>query len=137
MILLHSMNTKPNPSAYAFCTIGNFFLPALKRSSLLTLFSLTGENVWIEVTPMNDSRFGCAVVAHQVSISKNFFSSPLKLSGQLSYRVFSCYKKFTTVIYHHSMVMPTRCVIKLHYLGNYCGIRVIYRGKKFNNIGPW
>jgi hypothetical protein len=35
-------------------------------------------------------------------------------------------KLFTTVIYHHSTVMPSFCVIKLYYLGNYCGMAVNY-----------
>jgi hypothetical protein len=39
-----------------------------------------------------------------------------------------CYKKITAVIYHHSMVIPSFCVIKLYYLGNYHGMAVNYRG---------
>ena len=37
-------------------------------------------------------------------------------------------KLFTVVIYHHSMVIPSFCVIKLYYLGNYCGMAINYRG---------
>jgi hypothetical protein len=37
-------------------------------------------------------------------------------------------KLFTAVIYHHSMVILTFCVIKLYYLGNYCGMAVNYHG---------
>jgi len=37
-------------------------------------------------------------------------------------------KLFTAVIYHHSMVIPSFCVIKLYYLGNYCGMAVNYCG---------
>jgi hypothetical protein len=37
-------------------------------------------------------------------------------------------KLFTAVIYHHSMVIPSFCVIKQHYLGNYCRMAVNYRG---------
>jgi hypothetical protein len=33
---------------------------------------------------------------------------------------------FTAVIYHHSTVIPSFCVIKLYYLGNYCGMAVNY-----------
>ncbi len=32
------------------------------------------------------------------------------------------------VIYHHSMVIPSFCVIKLYYLRNYCGMAVNYCG---------
>ncbi len=37
-------------------------------------------------------------------------------------------KLFTMVIYHHSMVILSFCVIKLHYLGNYSGMAVNYQG---------
>jgi hypothetical protein len=37
-------------------------------------------------------------------------------------------KLFTTVIYHHSTVIPSFCVLKLYYLGNYCVMGVNYRG---------
>ncbi len=43
---------------------------------------------------------------------------------------------FTKVIYCHSMVIPSFCVIKLYYLGNYHGMAVNYHGiKLFYNIG--
>jgi hypothetical protein len=35
-------------------------------------------------------------------------------------------KLFTAVIYHHSTVIPSFCVIKLYYLGNYSGTAVNY-----------
>jgi hypothetical protein len=45
-------------------------------------------------------------------------------------------KLFTMVIYSHSMVIPSLCVIKLYYLGNYHGMTVNYHGiKLFYNIG--
>ncbi len=34
-------------------------------------------------------------------------------------------KLFTAVIYSHSMVILSFCVIKQHYLGNYCRMAVI------------
>jgi hypothetical protein len=37
-------------------------------------------------------------------------------------------KLFTVVIYHHPMVIPSFCVIKLYYCGNYCGMEVYYCG---------
>jgi hypothetical protein len=37
-------------------------------------------------------------------------------------------KLFTAVIYNHSTVTPSFCVIKLYYLGNYCVMAVNYRG---------
>jgi hypothetical protein len=39
-------------------------------------------------------------------------------------------KLFTAVIYCHSMVIPSFCVIKLYYLGNYHGMAVNYHGIK-------
>ena len=39
-------------------------------------------------------------------------------------------KLFTMVIYCHSMVIPSFCVIKLYYLGNYNGMAVNYHGIK-------
>jgi hypothetical protein len=46
-------------------------------------------------------------------------------------------KLFTVVIYHHSMVIPSLCVLKQHYLGNYCRMAVNYRGIcVFNVIKP-
>jgi hypothetical protein len=45
-------------------------------------------------------------------------------------------KLFTMVIYCHSMVIPSFCVTKLYYLGNYHGMAVNYHGiKLFYNIG--
>ncbi len=45
-------------------------------------------------------------------------------------------KLFTAVIYCHSMVTPSFCVIKLYYLGNYHGMAVNYHGiDLFYNIG--
>jgi hypothetical protein len=38
-------------------------------------------------------------------------------------------KLFTAVIYHHSTVIPSFCVIKLYYLGNYCGVAANYCSK--------
>ncbi len=47
-----------------------------------------------------------------------------------------CYKTFYQVIYCHSIVIPSFCVIKLHYLGNYHGMAVNYLGiKLFYIIG--
>ncbi len=63
-------------------------------------------------------------------------------------------KLFTAVIYHHSMVILSFCVIKLYYLGNYGGMVVKYHciltlekarlevlrqftAVLFYNIGPW
>jgi hypothetical protein len=43
-------------------------------------------------------------------------------------------KHFTTVIYCHSMVMLPFCVIKQHYLGNYCGMAVNYHGICITNV---
>jgi hypothetical protein len=40
-------------------------------------------------------------------------------------------KLFTKVIYHHSMVIMSFCVIKLYYLGNYHGMAVNIHGKTF------
>jgi hypothetical protein len=37
-------------------------------------------------------------------------------------------EKFTMVIYHHSMAIPSFCVIKLYHLGNYHGMAVNYCG---------
>jgi hypothetical protein len=39
---------------------------------------------------------------------------------------FNVIKLFTAVIYHHSMVMPSFCVIKQHYIGNYCRMAINY-----------
>jgi hypothetical protein len=38
-----------------------------------------------------------------------------------------CYKTFTAVSYHHSMVITSFCVIELYYLGNYNGMAVNYQ----------
>jgi hypothetical protein len=37
-------------------------------------------------------------------------------------------KLFIAVIYHHSMVIPSFCVIKLYYLGSLSGMAVNYCG---------
>jgi hypothetical protein len=37
-------------------------------------------------------------------------------------------KLFTAVIYLHSTVIPSLCVIKLCYLGNYCGMAINFHG---------
>jgi hypothetical protein len=45
-------------------------------------------------------------------------------------------KLFAAVIYCHSMVIPSFCVIKLYYFGNYHGMAVNYHSiKLFYNIG--
>jgi hypothetical protein len=45
-------------------------------------------------------------------------------------------KLFTAVSYRLSMVIPSFCVIKLYYLGNYHGMTENYHGiKLFYNIG--
>jgi hypothetical protein len=41
-------------------------------------------------------------------------------------------KLFTAIIYHHSMVIPSFCVIKQHYLGNYCRMAVNYDRNIYN-----
>jgi hypothetical protein len=35
-------------------------------------------------------------------------------------------KLFTAVIYHHPMVIPSFCVVKLYYFGNYHGMALNY-----------
>jgi hypothetical protein len=42
-------------------------------------------------------------------------------------------KLVTAVIYRHSMVMPSFCIIKQHYLGNYCRMAVNYHRNIYNN----
>ncbi len=37
-------------------------------------------------------------------------------------------KPFTAVIYHHTMVMPPFCVIKIYYVGDYHRMAVNYWG---------
>jgi hypothetical protein len=64
----------------------------------------------------------------QVSSSKlgGLGHSPDNL--HLHFKVFkdaNVIKLFTTVIYCHSMVILSFCVIKQHYLGNYCRMAVI------------
>jgi len=43
-------------------------------------------------------------------------------------------KIFTPVINYHSMVIQPFCVIKLHYIGNYCGMAVNYYGICITNV---
>jgi hypothetical protein len=43
-------------------------------------------------------------------------------------------KLFTMVIYHHSMVILSFCVIKQHYSGNYCGMAENYHGICITNV---
>jgi hypothetical protein len=43
-------------------------------------------------------------------------------------------KLFAVVIYCHSMVMPSFCVINQNYLGNYCGMAVNYHGICVTNV---
>ena len=43
-------------------------------------------------------------------------------------------KLFTVVMYRHSMVILSFCVIKQHYLGNDCGMAVNYHGICVTNI---
>jgi hypothetical protein len=50
---------------------------------------------------------------------KDFYTSKSKHEANII-------KLFAAVIYHHSMAIPSFCVIKLYYLGNYCGMAVIY-----------
>ncbi len=40
-------------------------------------------------------------------------------------------KLFTSMIYHHSMVIPSFYAIKQYYLDNYQGMAVNYHGKFF------
>ncbi len=43
-------------------------------------------------------------------------------------------KKFTMVIYCRSVVIPSFCVIKMQYLGNYGGMAVNYHGIFVTNV---
>jgi len=43
-------------------------------------------------------------------------------------------KHFTLVIYCRSIVIPSLCIIKMHYLGNYCGMAVNYQGMCVTNV---
>jgi hypothetical protein len=43
-------------------------------------------------------------------------------------------KHFTVVIYCNSPVILPFCAIKLHYLGNYCGMAVHYDSKCETNV---
>jgi hypothetical protein len=43
-------------------------------------------------------------------------------------------KLFTVVIYRHSVVIWSFCVIKQHFLGNYCGMAVNYHGISVTNV---
>jgi hypothetical protein len=43
-------------------------------------------------------------------------------------------KLFTVVIYRHSMVILSLCVIKQYYRGNYCGMAVNYHGIYLTNV---
>jgi hypothetical protein len=43
-------------------------------------------------------------------------------------------KLFTAVIYCHSMAIPSFCVIKQHYFGNYCRVAVNYLGICVTNV---
>ncbi len=43
-------------------------------------------------------------------------------------------KLFAAVIYHHSMIILSFCVIKISYFSNYLGIAVTYHGKKFRTL---
>jgi hypothetical protein len=45
-------------------------------------------------------------------------------------------KLFTAVIYCHSMVIPSFCVIKHYYCSKYHRMAVYNPNKKFYNIGP-
>ncbi len=45
-------------------------------------------------------------------------------------------KLFTTIIYRHSMVIPSFCVIKHYYYSKYHRMAVNYHGKKFYKIRP-
>ena len=78
-----------------FILLYQSFVPTLKWSlnikgdSYMTsrFFCLAAENVWVEVTSMNDSRFGCAVVAHQgkIYVSGGFGSDKNILSSSEVY----------------------------------------------------
>jgi hypothetical protein len=43
-------------------------------------------------------------------------------------------KLFTVVIYRHSMFILSFCVIKQHYLGNYCRMAVNYHRNIYNIV---
>jgi hypothetical protein len=45
-------------------------------------------------------------------------------------------KLFTIIIYYHSIVIMSFCVIKPYCPDNYRGMAVYYYGKKFYYIGP-
>jgi hypothetical protein len=41
-------------------------------------------------------------------------------------------KLFTVVIYHHSVFILSFCVVKQHYLGNYCRMAITYHRNIYN-----
>jgi hypothetical protein len=62
----------------------------------------------------------------------NWLTSPLKPPAPHFHPGPNVIKLFTAVIYRHSMVMPSFCVIKQHYLGNYCRMAVNYHRNIYN-----
>jgi hypothetical protein len=65
-------------------------------------------------------------------------ASNFKMKRRMALKLFkpgpNVIKLFTAVIYCHSMVIPPFCVIKQHYLGNYCGMAVNYHGICIANV---
>ncbi len=66
-----------------------------------------------------------------ICLQKSLKLSSCNVHGQKTRRIkpgTDDIKLFTAVIYRHCMVIPSFCVIKQHFLGNYCGMAVNYHG---------
>ncbi len=123
------------------------FLQTINNQQLceLTKASTYFHTLWsLDICTINAAKLMSAVQAY-LGRQKTFvclflfqgrvFLSLLLLLGLLKPGA-NVIKLFTAVIYCHSMVISSFCVIKLYYLGNYHGMAVNYDGiKLFYNIG--
>ncbi len=109
-------------------------LPRTKHSSLLQKFVNDGKKCFIRLAPGRRwwPEVGNRCRWRRRSAARNRASGQsLPQYGRPETNVI---KLFTVVIYRHSMVILSFCVMKQHYLGHYCGMGVNYCGICVTNV---
>ena len=100
--------------------------------------------MWVEVTPMNDSRFGCAVVAHQgkIFVSGGFGSDKNILSSAEVYDPGIVLKQFvteleiisTSTLGRYFVISVTRWLHYLFKIGPFTRNKISQQQKNFAKI---
>ncbi len=110
-----------------------------------------GKTIWFRLTHLNSGsgfpdpdQLTCCTIYRCLFVELQLLRNQISLCQHVFYYTGFCSKTnmltpwpnvinlFTAVIYCHSMVIPSFCVIKQHNLGNYCRMVVNYHINIYN-----